>query len=213
MTPGQPPPTIIPKLIVGLGNPEAKYEQTRHNIGFSAVEALARAWHFPWKNQPRFQGLLAEGTQEGVGSLRLLKPLTYMNRSGQSVRAAMDWYKLPPEAILVIYDDMDLPLGRLRMRLAGSAGGHNGMKSILSHLPSDQFPRLRIGIGRSAHKARTVSHVLSRFSPQEMLVVSQVLQLAVEAVELSLKAGVAKAMSLYNSRQVGGQGESEADLR
>jgi PTH1 family peptidyl-tRNA hydrolase len=121
-----------------------------------------------------------------------------MNRSGQSVRAVLDWYKLSPESLLVIYDDMDLPLGKLRLRLSGSAGGHNGMKSIIAHLGSQDFPRLRLGIGRSTQTDESISHVLGRFSPPETPIVEASLQLATEAIETSLKAGVEKAMSLYN---------------
>ncbi|MBF2020428.1 MAG: aminoacyl-tRNA hydrolase [Hydrococcus sp. C42_A2020_068] len=193
---------VIPELIVGLGNPESKYDRTRHNIGFEVVDLLARFWQLAWQPNGRFHGLFAEGIAPGGKKIRLLKPLTYMNRSGQSVRAVIDWYKLDPESVLVIYDDMDLPLGRLRLRLSGSAGGHNGMKSIISHLGSQNFPRLRVGIGKSNGKVKTISHVLGRFSPQEAPIVSEVLNLAVKAVETSLKEGIAKAMSLYNNRSV-----------
>ncbi len=203
MTAANPQQTLIPQLIVGLGNPEDKYERTRHNIGFAAVDALAKTWQLSWQNHRRFQGLFAEGSGTGGRKVRLLKPLTYMNRSGQSVRAVMDWYKLSPESLLIIYDDMDLPLGRLRLRLEGSAGGHNGMKSLISHLGCQNFPRLRIGIGKSTEKPETISHVLGRFSGEETAVITQVLQLTVEAVELSLKEGVEKAMSLYNNRTLG----------
>ena len=194
---------VIPQLIVGLGNPEPKYEKTRHNIGFEAVDTLANAWQLTWQQQRRFQGLIAEGSGSGTSKVRLLKPLTYMNRSGQSVRAVTDWYKLSPQSILVIYDDMDLAVGRLRLRLSGSAGGQNGMKSIISHVGSQDFPRLRVGIGKSGPQKETVSHVLGRFSPDEAVIISEVLHLVVEAVELSLKEGIEKAMSLYNGRSVG----------
>jgi PTH1 family peptidyl-tRNA hydrolase len=193
---------VIPELIVGLGNPESKYDRTRHNIGFEAVDLLARSWHLSWQPNGRFHGLFAEGIVPGGKKIRLLKPLTFMNRSGQSVRAVTDWYKLSSESVLVIYDDMDLPLGRLRLRLSGSAGGHNGMKSIISHLGSQNFPRLRLGIGKSNGKIETVSHVLGRFSPQEAPIVSEVLDLTVKVVETSLNEGIAKAMSLYNNRTV-----------
>jgi PTH1 family peptidyl-tRNA hydrolase len=193
---------VIPQLIIGLGNPEAKYAQTRHNIGFEVVDALAGAWRLSWQQNRRFQGLFAEGNHPQGGKLFLLKPLTYMNRSGQSVRAAMDWYKLPPESLLAIYDEMDLPLGRLRLRLSGSAGGHNGMKSLISHLGSQQFPRLRLGIGKANQSEAAISHVLGRFAPEELPVVSEVVQLATEMVEKSLRDGVEKAMSLYNSRTI-----------
>jgi peptidyl-tRNA hydrolase, PTH1 family len=193
---------IIPELIVGLGNPEAKYDRTRHNIGFEAVDLLARIWQFSWQENRRFQGQIAEGIAPGGRKMRLLKPLTYMNRSGQAVRAVIDWYKLDPESVLVIYDDMDLPVGRLRLRLLGSAGGHNGMKSIISHLGSQNFPRLRIGIGKTDGKSETVSFVLGKFSPDESSIVADVLDLTVKAVEVGLKEGIAKSMSLYNNRNV-----------
>ena len=191
---------VIPQLIVGLGNPETKYERTRHNIGFEVVDILAKSWQVSWQENRRFQGFFTESRQKNREKLYLLKPLTYMNRSGQAVRAVTDWYKLSPQSVLVIYDDMDLPVGKIRMRLSGSAGGHNGMKSIISHLGTQNFPRLRVGIGKSNHSQDTISHVLGKFSPTESLVMQEVLQLVVDAVEMSLKQGVEKAMSIYNAR-------------
>ncbi|HLO52416.1 MAG TPA: aminoacyl-tRNA hydrolase [Kamptonema sp.] len=196
---------IIPQLIVGLGNPEPKYNRTRHNIGFAAVDALANSWQIPLSENRKFQAEFGEGMGPQRDKIRLLKPLTYMNLSGQAIRAAIDWYKLPPESVLTVYDDMDLPVGRLRLRLSGSAGGHNGMKSAIAHLGTDKFPRLRIGIGKpqsSSHDKETISHVLGKFSPEESQLMDKVLKLVVEAVELSQKQGVEKAMSLYNSRTV-----------
>lgn len=193
---------VIPQLIAGLGNPEAKYNKTRHNIGFDVVDALAQSWQMSWQENRRFQGMLAEGRSSSRNKILLLKPLTYMNRSGQSLRAVIDWYKLSPQSILVVYDDMDLPVGKLRMRLSGSAGGHNGMKSIISHLGSQDFPRLRIGIGKSTPEKETISHVLGRFSEAENKVMQEVLQLVLEMVALSLKEGVEKAMSIYNGRSI-----------
>jgi PTH1 family peptidyl-tRNA hydrolase len=114
----------------------------------------------------------------------------------------MDWYKLAPESLLVVYDDMDLELGRLRLRLSGSAGGHNGMKSIISHLNSQDFPRLRLGIGRSKGGGETISHVLGKFSAEDGPIVEKSLDLAIESLELGLKSGIEKAMSLYNGRTV-----------
>ena len=194
---------VIPQLVVGLGNPESKYDQTRHNIGFAAVDALARSWQISLSEHRKFQGAFGEGRGPQGDKVRLLKPLTYMNRSGQPIRAVTDWFKLPPESVLVIYDDMDLPLGKLRLRMSGSAGGHNGMKSAIAHLSTQNFPRLRIGIGRPqgtiiGDDPATVSHVLGRFSQDETQLMSKVLQLVVEAVELSLKQGVEKAMNRYN---------------
>ncbi len=166
------PVLVIPQLIVGLGNPEPKYDQTRHNIGFAAVDALSRSWKIPLGENRKFQGEYGEGVAPVGGKIRLLKPLTYMNRSGQAIQAVTSWYKLPPESVLVIYDDMDLPLGKTRLRLSGSAGGHNGMKSTIAHLSTQNFPRLRIGIGKPKGTANnddseTVSHVLGRFSAGE----------------------------------------------
>ena len=197
---------VIPQLIVGLGNPEAKYNRTRHNIGFAAVDALASSWHITLSENRKFQSQFGEGVGPQKDKIRLLKPLTYMNLSGQAIRAAIDWYKLPPESVLTVYDDMDLPLGRLRLRLSGSAGGHNGMKSAIAHLGTDKFPRLRIGIGKppttSANDKDTISYVLGKFSPEESQLMDKVLKLVIEAVEVSQKQGVEKAMSLYNSRTV-----------
>lgn len=192
------PQIIIPQLIVGLGNPEPKYDRTRHNIGFEAVDALARSHQISWSENRKFQALYGEGGG-GSNKIRLTKPLTYMNRSGQAIRAVIDWYKLPPESVLVIYDDMDLPLGRLRLRLSGSAGGHNGMKSAIAHLGTQNFPRLRVGIGKAIAEDNTISHVLGRFTPDETPVLSDILQLVVDAVDLSLKQGFEKAMNRYNS--------------
>ena len=192
-------PSIFPELIVGLGNPEPKYDNTRHNIGFAALDELAKIWQMPLKENKRFQGFFAEGSAPGGKKVRLLKPLTYMNRSGQSVRAVTDWYKISAQSVLVVYDDMDLPVGRLRMRLTGSAGGHNGMKSIISHLGSKDFPRLRIGIGKSDGKKATVNHVLGKFAPQEILAIDEVMYASIKAIELSLKEGMEQSMNRYNS--------------
>lgn len=197
---------VIPELIVGLGNPEKKYEQTRHNIGFEAVDLLARRWGISLPENRRFQGLFGEGVGPKGAKIRLLKPLTYMNRSGQAIRSVTDWYKIPPTSVLVIYDDMDLPTGRIRLRLSGSAGGHNGIKSTIAHLGTQDFPRLRIGIGKPADPSNldksTVAHVLGKFAPEEKPIISEVLELVGDAVELSIKQGVEKAMSLYNGRTV-----------
>ncbi len=196
----------MPKLLVGLGNPGQKYERTRHNIGFEIIDDLAKAWFVKLSDNKRFQGHVAETRSVSGDRLILLKPSTYMNRSGQSVRAVLDWYKLEPSQVLVIYDDMDLPIGKLRMRLSGSAGGHNGMKSIISHLGTQDFPRLRLGISRADgaenQADRTViSHVLGKFSPDERKVVDATVSLAGEAIEFSLGKGIERAMSLYNGRE------------
>lgn len=194
---------VIPQLIVGLGNPEPKYDRTRHNIGFAAIDAIARAWQINLAENRKYFGEFGEG-QKQLTKIRLLKPLTYMNRSGQSIRAVTDWFKLPSTSVLIIYDDMDLPLGKLRLRLSGSAGGHNGMKSAISHLGHQNFPRLRIGIGKpqNAGEDNTISYVLGQFNATESSIVTEVLSLVVDCVELSLKQGVEQAMNRYNSRSI-----------
>ena len=167
------------QLVVGLGNPGTKYAGTRHNVGFMALERLASHQGSSFRNQPKLHGLLAE-VDLGSGRLRLLMPQTYMNDSGRSIRAALDWFSLSPDQLLVVVDDMDLPLGRLRLRLRGSAGGHNGLRSTISQLGTPDVPRLRIGIGAPAdnpaeRKVRTVGHVLGRFSAAEQPTLDAVL--------------------------------------
>ncbi|MGB8698254.1 MAG: aminoacyl-tRNA hydrolase [Thermosynechococcaceae cyanobacterium] len=192
-------------LIVGLGNPGPKYDQTRHNIGFDLVDRLAGRWQIVLNEDRRFRGTWGDGIAIAGQRVRLLKPTTFMNNSGQSVRAILDWYKLSPQQVLAVYDDMDLPLGKLRLRLNGSAGGHNGMRSLIAHLGTQDFPRLRIGIGNPAHAGidkDTISHVLGRFAPQEQRILPEVLDMAADAVELALRQGVEKSMSLYNGRSV-----------
>ncbi|MGF1499099.1 MAG: aminoacyl-tRNA hydrolase [Elainellaceae cyanobacterium] len=198
---------VTPQLIVGLGNPGAKYHRTRHNVGFDAVERLAHTWQCRLTENRKFQGEFGEGFVKPGQRVRLLKPLTYMNRSGQSIRAVVDWFKLPPESVLIIYDDMDLPVGKLRLRLSGSAGGHNGMKSAIAHLGTQSFPRVRIGIGApetasDAEKKEVISHVLGKFSPKEAAAIDEILHWVVRATEISLTDGVEKAMNLYNGRSL-----------
>jgi peptidyl-tRNA hydrolase, PTH1 family len=193
---------VIPEVIIGLGNPEKKYEQTRHNIGFEIVDYLADKWGFSWQKSTKFNALFCEGIAPNRRKIRLVKPLTYMNLSGQSVRAVLDWYKLNVDSILVVYDDMDLPFGKIRLRLSGSAGGHNGMKSIISHVGGQNFARFRIGIGKSGHKDATIGHVLGKFSKSEAKVIQELMVLTHDAICLGLRDGVEKAMSLYNQKFV-----------
>ena len=205
-TPDPTPALVLPRLIVGLGNPGPKYDRTRHNIGFEIVDALTKS--FPgvsMAENKRFQGEVGEFRSSGDRTI-LLKPTTYMNNSGQSVRAVLDWYKLDAASVLVIYDDMDLPTGKLRLRLSGGAGGHNGMKSIISHLGTKAFPRLRVGIGSTEkgeeRDSAVVSHVLGRFAPEDRKMVDAVIPMAVDAIDLSLRKGVERSMNLYNGREV-----------
>ncbi|MBE9076478.1 aminoacyl-tRNA hydrolase [Romeria aff. gracilis LEGE 07310] len=195
---------IRPRLIVGLGNPGPKYDRTRHNIGFEILDRLAKSRSVSLDENRRFQGVAAEFRSAEQDRIILLKPTTYMNHSGRAVRAVVDWYKLDPGSVLVIYDDMDLPVGKLRLRLSGSAGGHNGMKSIISHLGTQDFPRLRVGIGSSEKGSdnAVISYVLGRFGPDERKLIDAVIPVAVDAVEISLCKGVEPAMNFYNGKEI-----------
>ena len=197
------------QLLVGLGNPGDKYAGTRHNVGFMALERLAAQAGGNFKQQSKLHGLLAE---VGVGAkrLRLLMPQTFMNDSGRSIRAALDWFRLEPDQLLVLVDDMDLPLGRLRLRSSGSAGGHNGLRSAIAHLGSERFARLRIGIGapaedREERRARTVSHVLGRFSAAERPLLEEVLEEVLAGVELIRRLGLERAGNRLNSFRANAQ--------
>ncbi|PRY83733.1 aminoacyl-tRNA hydrolase [Alkalibacterium olivapovliticus] len=149
------------KLIIGLGNPGSKYAQTKHNIGFITLDEIAyqKGWAF---NRSNFESVYAEGTV-GTEKVVLIKPQTYMNDSGRSVRQWLDYYNCTEEDIVVVYDDMDLPVGKVRLRQKGGAGGHNGIKSLIDHLGTKQFNRLRVGVGRPYENQSVVSHVLSPF--------------------------------------------------
>jgi peptidyl-tRNA hydrolase, PTH1 family len=193
---------VIPQLIVGLGNPGSKFAQTRHNVGFDVLDSLVKRWQISFSDRKQFQGIYGEGFGSNNAKIRLLKPQTFMNLSGQSVRSTIDWFKLSPESVLVVYDDLDLPLGKIRLRLSGSAGGHNGMKSIISHLGTQNFPRVRIGIGKSSGEKDTISHVLGKFSITEAPVVDEVIYLVNDSIELSIKKGVEQAMNLYNNKSI-----------
>jgi len=190
------------RLVVGLGNPGTKYEGTRHNIGFMALERMASREGFSFRQQSKLHGLAAE---HGIGEsrLRLLMPQTYMNDSGRSIRAALDWFGFTPEQLLVLVDDMDIPLGRLRLRAQGSAGGHNGLRSTIQHLGTQAFPRLRIGIGAPAdnpaeRRARTVSYVLGPFSRGEQPEVDAVLDGVLEAIQRIQRQGLDRAGNWIN---------------
>lgn len=190
------------RLLVGLGNPGARYAATRHNVGFMVLEQMAATAGVDFREQGRLHGRFCE-VGNGDQRLRLLMPSTFMNDSGRSVRAALDWYRLEPTQMLVIVDDMDLPLGRLRLRAEGSAGGHNGLRSLIQHLGSQSFARLRIGIGAPAEtpaerRARTVSHVLGRFAPAEQPVLQQVLGEVVAGVDLIRRLGLERAGNRLN---------------
>ena len=198
-TPAAPAPL---QLLVGLGNPGDKYAGTRHNVGFIALERLAAQAGSSFKQQGKLHGLLAE-VGSGPQRLRLLMPQTFMNDSGRSIRAALDWFGLEPEQMLVLVDDMDLPLGRLRLRSSGGPGGHNGLRSTIAHLGGQDFPRLRIGIGAPAlnpveRKQRTVGHVLGRFAAAEQPVLDEVLEEVLQGIDLIQRNGLERAGNRLN---------------
>ena len=191
------------QLLVGLGNPGSRYAETRHNVGFMVLERMAAHSGVPFRSQPKLHGLLAElGT--GPARLRLLMPQTFMNESGRSIRAALDWFRLDASQLLVLVDDMDLPLGRLRLRAGGSAGGHNGLRSAIAHLGTQEFARLRIGIGAPAdnpaeRRERTISHVLGRFAAAERPVLEAVLSEVAAGIDLLRRQGPERAGCRLNS--------------
>ena len=185
------------KLIVGLGNPGKQYAATRHNAGFMVIDYLAEKLGVK-VDKIKFKSVLGEGFA-GTEKIVLAKPQTYMNLSGEALLDMVQWYKLEPQDILVIYDDLDLPVGKLRLRMKGSAGGHNGMKSIIYLIQSDDFPRLRIGIGRPQNEnIETVNHVLGKFAEEEAKIMGEAVAKAAEAVMAVLDKGVEKAMNEVN---------------
>jgi len=183
-------------LIVGLGNPGKQYADTRHNIGFMVLDRLAAATGAVFQSTPKWQSHLAKIPESNT---ILLKPQTFMNLSGRAIQQILSFHKWSPEQMLVIYDDVALPLGTLRFREKGSAGGHNGIKSILQHLGNDSFPRLKIGIGGS-QPGEMVGHVLGKFSPTEQPLLENTLATALEAVQISRLQGFAIAANRYNTR-------------
>lgn len=187
------------RLIVGLGNPGAEYACSRHNAGFLTVDRLLQV--LPGMGEPTraCSGLLWQGRFRGE-AIRLLKPMTFMNLSGDSVLQARQQFKLDPSEILVIYDELDLPAGSLRLRGTGSAGGHNGMDSVIQALGTSNIPRLRIGIGSEGARRRQADYVLSGFTPDELSVMAQAFAEAAEWVKLILSRGIGNAMNLCNRR-------------
>jgi len=185
------------KLIVGLGNPGKKYEQTRHNFGFFVLDALAEKFSFSFSSQ--FRGEFAQILNLEHDKIFFLKPQTFMNLSGESVASCVHFYKISPSDIFVIFDDLDLPFGRLRVSRSGSAGGHNGIKSLIEHLGTQGFPRLKLGIGQPHHPGQAATdHVLDKFSKEEQGKIEEILCCAVECVEIYLHQGLEEAMSRYN---------------
>lgn len=192
-------------IIVGLGNPGTNYAQTRHNVGFRAVDAVAAMWSLSFQTRKlrflKFQAHVAEG-QWGSERVVLVKPQTFMNDSGRCVAKVVNFYKVPLENLIVLYDDIDLDVGKLRIRAKGSGGSHNGMRSILEHLSGEQdFPRVRIGIGNPPPKWDLKDFVLSKFSKEEEKIIAQTVQDAAKAVEVIIREGVDSAMQAYNRKE------------
>ena len=185
-------------LIVGLGNPGAKYARTRHNVGFRLVECLADHWRAVWAVEKKLHASVARAERNQL-PLLLGRPQTFMNASGESVAAMAAYYRVPLARLLVAVDDADLPLGEIRLRARGSSGGHHGLESIEKHLASREFARLRIGIGRTADGRREITdYVLAPFSAAEAGLVGRVLTAASGQVECWLDSGIEKAMSQFN---------------
>jgi PTH1 family peptidyl-tRNA hydrolase len=205
---------VIEYLVAGLGNPGNQYDNTRHNAGFWVVDELARRAGLKKVKKLKFHSTCAL-----TGNLLLLKPQTFMNRSGQAVRAAAEFYKLPPERIIIVYDDTALPPGKLRLRASGSDGGHNGMKDILYHLQTDQFPRVRLGVGAphsecpgedtathghsaGSHKIDLADWVLAQLSSAERKSFDEAAARAADAVECVIAKGIEAAMNNFNQKEV-----------
>ena len=184
-------------IIVGLGNPGREYEGTRHNVGFLVLEKLAAKENISILEK-KHKAIIGKGVVAGAKCI-LAKPQTYMNLSGESVKLAGGFYKIPPERVLVISDDVALPLGKLRIRAGGSAGGHNGLKNIIAHLGTDQFPRIRVGVGAPAHpEHEMIDWVIGHFTSQEKKTVEEAVDRAVDAALCLMSQGVQEAQNKYN---------------
>jgi PTH1 family peptidyl-tRNA hydrolase len=184
------------KIIVGLGNPGREYAATRHNVGFMVVNELARRANAEGTKK-RFRSEIREGRLRDQ-RIVLVAPQTYMNLSGHAVREVINWYHASLEDVLIVFDDMDIPFGQLRIRPSGTAGGHNGLKSIVEQLGTTEIPRLRVGIGRARTAAR--SHVLSRFSPEEERALPDLIRTVCDAIELWIVDGMSKSMNVINRK-------------
>jgi len=183
-------------IIIGLGNPGDKYKYTRHNVGFMVIDILAQK-NSVSLNKIGYKALWGEMRTKS-GNVILAKPQTFMNSSGESVYEIINYYKIPLEHLIVIYDDIDLPLGRIRIRKKGSAGTHNGMRSIIYMLKNEHFPRIRVGIGKPKEGTDLVKYVLSPFTEEEQPVIYKAMERAAEAAEIIVTDGIDTAMNKYN---------------
>ena len=188
-------------IIAGLGNPTREYEKTRHNVGFDTIDVLADKLNTS-VDEKKFKGLYGRGIIAGEKVI-LLKPQTFMNLSGESVRAAADFYKVDPEDILVIYDDISLEPGQLRLRGKGSAGGHNGIKNIIAHLGTQEFPRIKVGVGDKPPRMDLADYVLGHFSKEDQAKMDEAFKDAADAAEMILDKGMDAAMNHYNMKKKG----------
>ena len=186
-------------LIVGLGNPGRRYDGTRHNIGFDVVDELARRHRAEWEAAPR--GVEALVARWRLAETVFVKPLTFMNLSGQAIVGLLQFYKIDPSGLLVVVDDVNLELGRLRIRSRGSAGGHNGLKSVIAAGGSEEFARLRIGVGRGDGRRDLADHVLAKFDAEERTIVAETVSRTADAVELFIAEGIGPVMNRYNRKE------------
>ena len=184
-------------ILVCLGNPGDAYENTRHNVGFAAADALGERLNKPIQRL-KFKAL-TNLVEYGGAKVLIMKPTTYMNLSGDAIREACQFYKLPPERVLVVCDDVSLPVGKLRLRRSGTAGGHNGLRSIIGQLHSDQFPRVKIGVGQKPHPDYDMADwVLGKFSKEDRKTIDATIERALDAIECTFSRGIDQAMSRYN---------------
>ena len=191
------------KLIAGLGNPGAEYRETRHNVGFKVVDELARRFGVEWALAPAQVPDAFVAKRYGTGPLLLAKPLTYMNRSGDAVGALARYYGIAPADLLIVVDEVALPFGRLRARAKGSAGGHNGLKSVIQGLGTNEFPRLRLGVGRGDGRRDLADHVLSKFEPDERFGLESFISRAADAAEMFAADGILQVMNAFNPGPAG----------
>lgn len=183
-------------LIIGLGNPEEEYSKTRHNMGFDTINNIAEKYNINVSRR-QFDGLYGKGIIEGE-SVVLIKPQTYMNLSGKSVKQFVDFYKVDIENIIVIYDDMDIDIGNVKLRKKGGAGGHNGMKSVIQEIASDNFSRVRVGIGKPKYKTDVINYVIGPIPEEEYIELSKSTSNAAQAVIEIIKSGIDNAMNKFN---------------
>lgn len=187
------------KLIVGLGNPGPEYRDTRHNVGFMVADVLADRWQVASQWREKFEALHVKALAAGSDQVIIAKPLTFMNLSGHAVAGLAGFYKIEPADVLIVTDDVALPLGRLRARREGGAGGHNGLKSVMQQLGTQAFPRIRVGVGRGDGRRDLSDYVLGRFDPAERDTVSAAVLRAAEAAEMFVSSGIERVMNAFNA--------------